>query len=197
MKMIAQGAEAILTKKGNAIIKNRTKKGYRLPQLDEKLRRQRTRKESKILQKISSIIPVPRVIASSEQTTTILLEYIQGKKMSEHLDRLRNGKEICKVIGQHLAKLHDSNIVHGDLTTSNMILAPDNKLYFIDFGLSFESSRAEDKAVDIHILKEALKAKHYQIAEAYFNAVVEGYTSSKNASVVLERLKAVEKRGRY
>ena len=196
-KIIAQGAEALLTKKGNTVIKSRIKKGYRLQILDEKIRKQRTRKEARILQKVSSLIPVPRLLSTSEETTTLNLEYIKGKKLSQHLNILKNNEEICKTIGQQLAKLHDTNIIHGDLTTSNMIISPNNKLYFIDFGLSFDSPRVEDKAVDLHLLKEALEARHYQKAKTLFKAVLEGYQISKNTSLVLQRLKAVEKRGRY
>ncbi len=196
-KIIAQGAEALITKKDNTIIKHRIKKGYRLQILDEKIRKQRTRKEARILQKVSSLIPVPRLLSTSEETTTLNLEYIKGKKLSQHLNILKNNEEICKTIGQQLAKLHDTNIIHGDLTTSNMIISPNNKLYFIDFGLSFDSPRVEDKAVDLHLLKEALEARHYQKAKTLFKAVLEGYQISKNTSLVLQRLKAVEKRGRY
>ncbi len=195
--LISQGAEALLTKKGNTVIKHRIKKGYRFPILDEKLRKQRTRKEARILQKISILIPVPKVLSVSEQTTTITLEFLKGKKLSEHLDTLKNATSVCTQIGKNLAKLHDANIIHGDLTTSNMILSSDNKLYFIDFGLSFESNRAEDKAVDLHLLKEALEAKHYKHATRFFKAVLKGYNSSTNALTVIQRLKTVEKRGRY
>lgn len=195
--VIAQGAEALLTKKDNTVTKQRIKKGYRLPALDEKLRKQRTRRESRLLQKASLLIPVPKVLSSSEQTSTLILEYLKGKKLSDSLDKLKNARAVCKQIGMHLAQLHDANIIHGDLTTSNMILSPKRKLYFIDFGLSFESPRAEDKAVDLHLLKEALEAKHYKHAEQFFNAILTGYRASKNSQAVLQRLTAVEKRGRY
>ncbi len=193
--IIAQGAEALLIKQGNTVRKQRVKKGYRLPILDEKLRKQRTRREIKSLEKARVLIPVPKVITSSPYEIT--LEYIKGKKLSESLDTLKNALQICVQIGKNLAKIHDANIIHGDLTTSNMILSPENKLYFIDFGLSFESSRPEDKAVDLHLIKEALEAKHFKKAEPFFNAIVKGYDTSKNASLILQRLKAVEKRGRY
>ena len=87
-QIIAQGAEAILTKKGNFLIKNRIKKSYRLPILDEKLRKQRTKKEAKILEKLNSLVTVPKLITTNEKDKTIEMEFIEGKKLSESLDFL-------------------------------------------------------------------------------------------------------------
>ena len=193
--LLSQGAEAYLFKQGNTVIKQRVKKSYRLPALDEKLRKQRTKREIKSLEKASLLIPVPKVFSSSAYD--ISLEYIKGKKLSEHLDTLKNAPAICKKIGEQLAMLHDANIIHGNLTTSTLILSPNRWVYFIDFGLSFESSRAEDKAVDLHLIKEALEAKHPSRASLCFNAVLTGYKKSKKVKETLSRLRAVEKRGRY
>jgi TP53 regulating kinase-like protein len=197
MKLIAQGAEAKIFKKDKIIIKERIKKGYRFSNLDDKIRRQRTRKEARILQKASTIIPVPKVISVNEASTTLIIENILGEKLASCLDTLKNKIQISKTIGSHLAKLHDCNIIHGDLTTSNMILTPPNQLYFIDFGLGFESNRIEDKAVDLHLIREALEAKHHKDFKKCFKAVIEGYKVSKNHSSVLQRFKLVESRGRY
>ncbi len=194
MKTILQGAEAIIRKKSNEVIKDRIKKSYRLEVLDQKLRKQRTKKEAKLLEKASKIIPVPKISKISEYR--IELELIKGKKLSENLDKLKNKISVCQHIGRNIAKLHDTNIIHGDLTTSNMILSK-NKVYFIDFGLGFESSRIEDKAVDLHLIKEALEAKHFRNFEKCFNAILYGYKISKNSKEVLRRLEKVEQRGRY
>ena len=104
----------------------------------------------------------------------IIMPFINGKKLSEHLDEfpLTKQKQICKQIGKSIAKLHKNNIIHGDLTTSNMILK-DNKTYFIDFGLGFISQRYEDKAVDLHLLKQALEAKHFRNWEVLFKEIQE------------------------
>lgn len=194
--LLAQGAEALIMKKGNAVIKDRIVKSYRIPVLDNKLRKQRTKKEIRLLEKASKIIPIPKVISSSEYT--IVLELIKGEKLSESLDKLKNAQSICKQIGQNIAKLHDANIIHGDLTTSNMIYVKSNsKLYFIDFGLGFESNKIEDKAVDLHLIKQALEAKHFAHHEKFFKCILKGYNASKNSKEVLKRLEAVESRGRY
>ena len=126
------------------------------------------------------------------------MPFIDGKKLSEHLDNfpLTKQKSICKRIGESVAKLHDADIIHGDLTTSNMILVED-KIFFIDFGLGFISHKFEDKAVDLHLLKQALEAKHFKNWKQLFDSAFKGYEKSKDSKIVLERLKAVEKRGRY
>lgn len=192
--IIAQGAEARIIRKENTIIKDRIIKSYRIKVLDNKLRRQRTKREVKLLQKASLIIPVPKIMKSDEYR--IELELIKGKKLSESLNNLNNKNKICEEIGQNIAKLHDNNIIHGDLTTSNMILK-DKNVYFIDFGLGFESNKVEDKAVDLHLIKQALEAKHFKYFESLFSSIIKGYKTSKNALAVLQRLDKVESRGRY
>jgi len=196
--IVATGAEAVLIHKDSKLIKRRIKKSYRLPIIDEKLRKTRTKKESKLLEKASNLIPVPKIIKVSDESKEIEMEFIEGKKLSTHLDNLPNAIEICKTIGNQIAILHDNNIIHGDLTTSNMILSnKDNKVYFIDFGLGFESKKIEDKAVDLHLIKQALEAKHYLNYQKFFEAILDGYKASKHHAMVLNRLKKVELRGRY
>lgn len=195
-KTLFQGAEAFILKDKSKIIKQRVPKSYRIPVLDNKLRTQRTRKETKILEKLSKIIPVPKIISSSDKSAEIKMEFIEGKKLSNNLDKLNNSGKICEQIGKNLAKIHDIDIIHGDLTTSNMIYS-NNKVYFIDFGLGYESNKAEDKAVDLHLIKEALEAKHFKNHEKFFNSILKGYKTSKHSKEVINRLNKVELRGRY
>ena len=222
----------------NKIIKDRIKKGYRLPELDKKIIKQRTKAETKLLTKASEIIntPLPK---PQKEFDKITMPFIDGKKLSEHLNNFpqTKQKQICKQIGESIAKLHDNQIIHGDLTTSNMILVKDctfnkvdkinkvskksinynkvsksnnsinkkistlieplSQIFFIDFGLGFISRKFEDKAVDLHLLKQALEAKHFKNWEQLWKAVESGYKKSKDSKIVFERLKAVEKRGRY
>jgi Kae1-associated kinase Bud32 len=194
MKTLFQGAEATISRKNKEIIKERQAKSYRHPVLDNKLRTQRTRKEVKLLQKASAIIKVPEVMSSSDDS--IVMQEIKGKRLADCLDKSSAKKAMAKEIGQSLAKLHDASIIHGDLTTSNLMKAKDG-IYFIDFGLGYESAHPEDKAVDLHVLKEALEAKHPKIAKDFFMNILEGYKQSKNSSPVIKQLKAVELRGRY
>ncbi|MEK6875160.1 MAG: RIO1 family regulatory kinase/ATPase [Nanoarchaeota archaeon] len=262
-KILAQGAEATITLSNNFIIKDRIKKPYRIKEIDEKIRKQRTKKEAKLLEKASSIINCPKPFFIPDKISyKIKMPFIKGKKLSEHLNNFQENKqiEIMKQIGQNVAKLHDNNIIHGDLTTSNMILVEEDnlkevnnkninlinnhinhniadlkanrnninnisnktnsysmnltnnsnnevggrrkedgnfKVFFIDFGLGFHSTRIEDKAVDIHLLKQALEAKHFKNWKKLFDGVLIGYLNYKEYKQVLEQLNKVERRGRY
>jgi len=204
-KILQRGAEAEIELIDGKIIKDRIKKSYRIPEIDEKIRKLRTRSEAKLLEKASKIVAVPKIISVDEKTKKITMEFIDGKKLSEHLDNfnLEKQKKICKSIGENVAKLHDKNIIHGDLTTSNMICDSASlhthrpKIFFIDFGLGFISHRFEDMAVDLHLLKEALEAKHFQHWEILFDEVLKGYKTCTKFEKVLTQFKKVEKRGRY
>jgi TP53 regulating kinase and related kinases len=198
-RIIQRGAEAIILKEKNKITKKRIKKSYRIPELDKKIRKLRTRSETKLLIKASKIINTPQVHESDEKTKEIKMDFIKGERLSEFLNnfQLKRQLKILLNIGKDIAKLHDAEIIHGDLTTSNMILAKNNSLTFIDFGLGFISHKFEDKAVDIHLLRQALEAKHFQHWEKLFKEFLKGYKKSKDYAKTLERFKAVEKRGRY
>jgi len=195
-KIIQQGAEAIIYKIKNKVVKDRIPKKYRLEKLDNKIRRLRTKREAKLLTKASKIINAPKPLADPGSGRMIHMPYIAGKKLSEHLDSLPNSQEICEQIGKNIALLHEAEIIHGDLTTSNMILKKD-QVYFIDFGLGFHSNKTEDKAVDLHLIKQALEAKHFLNFKKFFKAVLKGYKISKNYKSIIKRLEKVEARGRY
>ncbi|MEX0920804.1 MAG: KEOPS complex kinase/ATPase Bud32 [Candidatus Pacearchaeota archaeon] len=203
-KLIAEGAEAqIFLNNENKIIKKRQKKSYRHPKIDEKIRKLRTRSEGKILEKASKIISVPKIILSNEIEKEIIMEFIKEEKLSKNLNSftLKKQREIFELMGENIAKLHKENIIHGDLTTSNMIFVKDkNKLFFLDFGLGFISKKIEDKSVDLHLLKQALEAKHYKNWKTLFEEVSKGYNKTigqKEFRKILDRMNAVEKRRRY
>jgi len=225
IEVIQQGAEAKIIYNGKFVIKDRVKKGYRIKEMDDAIRRRRTKREVKLLNKASEIISAPKPFFVPDVSYQIKMPFIDGLKLSERLDEMRNWKEVCIAIGENIAKLHDADIIHGDLTTSNMIWvsgeigrqtgsgAPSvgacsarkanakfersGVLYFIDFGLGFSNGKFEDKAVDLYLIKGALEAKHFKRFEKYFAAVLEGYRASKNYRETLKRLEKVEKRGRY
>jgi len=194
-KILAQGAEAIITLNKNNIIKNRIKKSYRIPVLDEKIRKSRTKAEAKIINKLSSIIPVPKIIKTDEKQE-IIMEFIKGKKLSDFLESL-DYKKISKLIAENITKMHKLGIIHGDLTTSNMIYTKsEDKVFFIDFGLAFHSQKIEDKAVDLHLLKQALEAKHFTIWQECIKIILDNYKPEKYNEII-NRIKAIESRGRY
>jgi len=193
MKLIKQGAEAKLWKDGEILIKERIKKGYRIDEIDRRLRKSRTRKEAKLLQK-AAIVNVPELISVDETNMKIKMKFLHGDLVKDVFDdlneRVRN--DLCFNMGRQITELHRNNIVHGDLTTSNMILNK-GRLSFFDFGLGFESLRTEDKAVDLHLLRQAFESKHHEHAEESFKHVLKGY----NDKEVIDRLTKVEGRGRY
>jgi TP53 regulating kinase and related kinases len=198
-KTIAQGAEAIIYLEKDKVTKNRISKAYRHPELDKKIIKKRTKAETKILKKASKIINAPEP-KEQEEHNLIEMPYIDGLKLSEHLNSFpeKKQKKIMFQIGQSTSKLHQENIIHGDLTTSNMILK-ENEIYFIDFGLGYLNGKYEDKGVDIHLLKQALEAKHFKNWKTLFKEFEKGYKSIelKEAKKVFDRMKAIEKRGRY
>jgi TP53 regulating kinase-like protein len=186
-------------------------KSYRLPEIDNELRKSRTNREAKVIQ--SMPINAPKLYSVDNKAMKIEMEYIDGEKLSDVLEK-KDYRKICKEVGQMIAEMHRKDMIHGDLTTSNMILASGTKdksynrtqdktnqriekqkkdsVYFIDFGLSFFSTKIEDKAVDLHLLRQALESRHYTIYEESFKAMLEGYEDKE----VIKRLEEVEKRGK-
>jgi len=149
------------------------------------------------LDKVSKVMSVPSVLESNEKSKKIVMENISGKKLSESLNKfdLKEQKKIAKKIGENVSKIHNLGIIHGDLTTSNMLWKGD-KVYFIDFGLGYHSIKIEDRAVDLYLLKQALEAKHFENFEIFFKEILKNY-KNKDREKVLEQLKKVEKRRRY
>ena len=195
MNIISRGAEAILIKENDLIIKKRIRKNYRINEIDQKIRKFRTRSEAKILKKIEF---APKVYDFNDDEMEIRMEFIDGKLVRDVLDDIsaEDRKKLCVEIGEKIGKMHDLDVIHGDLTTSNFIFK--NKVYFIDFGLGFISKRIEDKATDLRLLRQALESKHYKHFDESYKNVIDGYKNSKDSKKIIEWLeKKVEKRGRY
>ncbi len=202
LKIIASGAEAIILKSEKGILKYRQKKSYRIAEIDDKLRTTRTKRESTILKKLAEInFPSPKILFENSKQGKLEIEFLSGPKVRDILDTNLNGSKngvvICKEIGKRIATLHNENIIHGDLTTSNMIYH-NKQVYLIDFGLSYFSKRVEDKAVDLHLLRQALESKHCKVWEKAYALCLEGYKEiAKRAKETINRLDVVESRGRY
>ncbi len=191
--MISQGAEAKVFLQDGHVVKNRFPKTYRIKDIDFPLRRQRTRREASILEKIPEGINAPKLLKMDDKSMDIHMEHIKGEKLRDILD---SRPELAMEIGRDVAKLHNAGIIHGDLTTSNMIWS-DGRLFLIDFGLSYFSQKIEDMAVDLHLLRQALESKHYKIYGSAFPLVLEGYKQqSKDHQSIYNRFLLVEKRGR-
>lgn len=205
MKLINSGAEALIYLSDDNIIKERISKKYRHPEIDKQIITRRTKAETKILKKASKIIKTPCPKETKEKNK-ITMPYIKGDKLSEKLDSYDEDlqEKIMFELGKSISKIHNEGIIHGDLTTSNIIYVPKKnkeigKVFIIDFGLGFLNGKYEDKGVDLHLIKQALNAKHFRNAITLFKEFEIGYRSihSQEAQKVFERLKSIEKRGRY
>jgi TP53 regulating kinase-like protein len=211
LELLKKGAEANLYLHRwhglQVIIKRRIRKNYRHKTLDSRIRSYRSVHEAQMIHESrKSGVPTPVVFDIDKQNFTIIMEYIEGKRVKELLETIssKRRKEICREIGTLIAKLHENDIIHGDLTTSNMIMPsnpiPKGVLYFIDFGLSYFSSEIEDKGVDLHLLKRALNSTHYRFSEECYSEVISSYKTKLGDDVsneILNKVDEVERRGRY
>jgi len=93
MKILFQGAEAKIFLIEDKIVKDRIPKSYRIPELDNKIREQRTKKETKLLNKASSIIPAPKPLPETDSKRLINMPFIKGQKLSENLDKFSLKKQ--------------------------------------------------------------------------------------------------------
>jgi Kae1-associated kinase Bud32 len=196
MKIIKRGAEAVLYLENENLVKDRIKKSYRISEIDEVLRKDRTKKEAKLINEARRIgIQTPKILEIKENK--IVMEFIEGERLKEFFNNSNKREEVAEKLGRNVGLLHSNGIVHGDLTTSNMILR-NNEIVFIDFGLGSFSKRIEDFATDLSVLKEAIKSTHFKHLEEIWNNFIKGYKETNpNWDKVLKALNNIEKRGRY
>src|SRR3989339_506724 len=157
MQKIGQGAEAVLYKDNNQVIKERLSKGYRISQIDDSLRAFRTRRESKILQRLEKLdFPAPRLQDFNDKRMSITMDFVPGEKLRDVLERGDDYQQFARDVGRKVGLMHKNHMIHGDLTTSNMIVQPEKReITFIDFGLSVFTEKVEDKAVDLFLMDRA------------------------------------------
>ena len=106
-------------------------------------------------------VPTPLIYMVNVPEASIIMEYVEGQQVKQLLNKAPQEQrhELCVAIGELIGKLHSHGLIHGDLTTSNMILNPEGKIYFVDFGLGEKNGEVEAQGVDLHLMKRAL-AKH-------------------------------------
>ena len=206
-RLLVKGAEANLRLRRwygrQVIVKERVRKSYRVPELDITIRRSRTIHESRLLHKAKLAgVATPTVLFVDLHNATIIMEYVRGDVLKNVLGRIdRQGRlQLFRGIGRLIARLHKNDIVHGDLTTSNIIVTPRGTVYLIDFGLASTSPKIEDKAVDLHLFKTVLRSTHHQVADECFNSLIAGYGEVMGdgpTSAILTRMEEIERRGRY
>lgn len=235
LTLITQGAEALLyrttflTPSTPAALKIRLRKPWRHPALDARLTRQRVLAESRVLLKCAREgVAVPAVLGVGCEEGWVAVEWVEGGTVKEAVrGRVADGeegeammKDLMRRIGAAVGKLHSVGVVHGDLTTSNMMLrrAPATKenggqgqeeggkvignaalageIVLIDFGLAVQTVQEEDRAVDLYVLERAFGSTHPR-EEGMFGELLEGYrVAFKGSKGTLRRLEDVRMRGR-
>ncbi len=144
----------------------------------------------------------PIIYDIDREENSIVMENVEGTIIKEIFNDLNDSipntqiKNLCEDIGTNIAMLHNCNIIHGDLTSSNMILQKD-QIYFIDFGLGMISDLIEDKGVDLLVFKKAISGIHHNIADKCFKSILKGYKNAYDYEKVVTKVKEVEGRGRY
>ena len=184
----------------DTVEKRRISKSYRIKNIDDRLISYRTKEEAKLMTEARTHgVSVPVIYDIDLNNGIITMEYLKGKRIKDVLNKFDEDERarICQMIGESIAKLHNNNIIHGDITTSNMILM-DDKIHFIDFGLGEINSEIEAKGVDLHVLMEAIESTHSRYSNC-FDYVLDGYKkeSKDNAKSVIKKIEEIVKRGRY
>ena len=133
LRLIDVGAEAEIyafrARGRRCILKYRPPKPYIHPELDRRLRLERTQNEVRLMTKIGKLgIDVPMVYANLGNA--IIMERVK-----------KRGKPDPVMV---LETLHKHNIVHGDFTPKNFV-----GKYLIDFGLGKAHASLSDMAQDL------------------------------------------------
>jgi len=199
--VVARGAEAVLLE-GEllgfpVVIKRRLPKPYRDSGLDYRLRFNRTYEEGRLLAKAARAgVSVPLPIFIDPPTFTIVESRVRGRILKDVTDQ---ASSLMKFVGVQLAKLHLSGVVHGDFTTSNVLVDQSGTPFIIDFGLGSSSTGLEERGVDLLLMKKSLEANAPSLAKQLFSDFFEGYreTFGEGSDDVLRRSGEIEKRGRY
>lgn len=216
MEIVQRGAEAVLCldklEGQKVLVKERVKKGYRIPELDSRIRTRRTRREAELLSRARRAgVLTPRVLDAGKDK--LIMEWIEGRRVKDCFNQLPKKEQgrVAGLIGETVARLHSAGIIHGDLTTSNMILAEPtheegrrlkqgegSRLFLIDFGLGKFSQKVEDQAVDLYLLYEALRSTHFRHLEQAWANVLNAYKQKySNSMHILSRIEQIRTRRRY
>ena len=187
-----RGAEAVVSidPEADRVIKRRVPKTYRHPELDDRLRRERTVLEARLTSQARRVgVPTPVVRDVDPREATIAFGHVGDRELRAAL-----AVEPVAAVGRHLAAVHGAGFVHGDPTTRNVRL-DDERTYLIDFGLGYHTDHVEDYAMDLHVFDQSLvgtAADPGPLRQAFREAY-----RAVGDEAVLARLREVEGRGRY
>lgn len=201
--MVDKGAEANIYPGEwmghDVLLKERVSKNYRIGEIDHILRKKRTKNEARLLHLAKTCgVTTPIIYDVDKENKIITMEFIPGKPVKNVLDESSptQRRAICEKIGAKVAHLHNCGIIHGDMTSSNLLLRGD-EIVFIDFGLGKISDLVEDKGTDLLVFKKALSGIHYDIVEDCFQSILQGYLEADGYREILEKIGEIEVRGRY
>ncbi|MDO8627283.1 MAG: KEOPS complex kinase/ATPase Bud32 [Candidatus Diapherotrites archaeon] len=204
--LLKKGAEAELSKAEflgrTVLIKKRISKNYRHKNLDDKIREERRKKEVLMIQRAkNSGVRTPIVYFVDPEEKEIVMEFVSGKRMKDVLNS--ENLHLCRELGRMIGRLHKDGIIHGDLTTSNVLVSSNEFevsdsefLVLIDFGLAFDSIKDEDKATDLLNLKKTFTATHFNLMQG-FEEILKEYKKESGFSEIEEKIREIEKRARY
>ena len=184
------------------VLKWRQPKPYLLDEIDRLLRMTRTSKECKMLNFVRIAgVPTPSVYSVDLSRHTILMDFIPGKQLKQLVTEVSREElqNLSKSFGRLIALLHNKNVVHGDPTTSNVIVDPTSKLWMVDFGLAEWNATEEMKGVDLHLIRRTFETTHWDIQDIMLESTLEGYTNSlvESADGIIARMEEIRERGRY
>lgn len=205
--LVAKGAEANIYQDQyldeEVLVKKRLVKGYRIREIDEYLRKKRTKNEAKLMGEAKRCgVVTPLIFDVDLKESTLTMENINGKEVKEIFSgeniELSEIISISRSIGEGVARLHDCGIIHGDLTTSNLMLSENKEsVVFIDFGLGKISHLVEDKGVDLLVFKKAINGIHHKISQECFDSIIKGYEGARDYKHIVAKIEEIEGRGRY
>jgi TP53 regulating kinase-like protein len=186
----------------DAVFKVRKPLKYRLAELDDAIRRQRTLREAEMVHRAKAAgVETPFLYDVEPTEATLIMEFVEGDRMKDLVSSTPPGAidEMFASFGVDIGRLHSAGMMHGDLTTANVVRR-NGALVFIDFGLAIPTTRVEDHAVDLRLIKETLVGAHAAIAPRALEALFRGYSKSVGQSrsrAIMKQLQAIERRGRY
>jgi len=206
LKLVRKGAEAHIFVGEwlgrRVVVKHRVPKAYRHPELDRAIRARRTAREAQALHRAKEVgVPTPVVLLVDLGTAMLVMELVEGTRLKELLAlRGREALWALEELGELVGRLHAAGLIHGDITTSNVVVAPDGSLVLLDFGLSEFSRELEKRGVDLHLLKRVLESTHHAMAREAWEAFLCGYRAVvgyEEAASVIEKVREIELRGRW
>ncbi|MFB6086663.1 MAG: bifunctional N(6)-L-threonylcarbamoyladenine synthase/serine/threonine protein kinase [Halodesulfurarchaeum sp.] len=188
------GAEAVVEFEDGVVRKVRQPKSYRHPELDGRLRRERTVQEARLTRDARTLgVPTPIIRDVDLRETTIEFERVGKRDLRDALTASRVGE-----VGEHLATIHGAGFVHGDPTVRNVRVCDDGpgpETVLIDFGLGYSTDDVEDHAMDLHVFEQSLNGTAPNPDE--LAAAAEERYAEVGEPTVIDRLRVIEGRGRY